>query len=82
MLALANGGLVAASIWTRSHETAVRFRARLDFCQVWINCYLTQAAEMPNGGFKYSVHGNDLSALAIDDYARVKHVMRKVDLGR
>lgn len=83
-LALANGvrfGL-AASIWTRSHETAVRFSARLDFGQVWINCHLTQAAEMPNGGFKYSGHGNDLSALAIDDYTRVKHVMSKVDLGR
>jgi betaine-aldehyde dehydrogenase len=83
-LALANGvrfGL-AASIWTRSHETAVRVSARLDFGQVWINCHLTQAAEMPNGGFKYSGHGNDLSALAIDDYTRVKHVMSKVDLGR
>lgn len=83
-LALANGvrfGL-AASIWTRSHETAVRVSARLDFGQVWINCHLTQAAEMPNGGFKSSGHGNDLSALAIDDYTRVKHVMSKVDFRR
>jgi betaine-aldehyde dehydrogenase len=81
-LALANGvrfGL-AGSIWTRSHETAVRVSARLDFGQVWINCHLTQAAEMPNGGFKHSGHGNDLSAFAIDDYTRVKHVMSKVDL--
>jgi betaine-aldehyde dehydrogenase len=81
-LALANGvrfGL-AASIWTRNHEIAVRASARLDFGQVWINCHLTQAAEMPNGGFKYSGHGNDLSAFAIEDYTRVKHVMSKVDL--
>jgi betaine-aldehyde dehydrogenase len=81
-LTLANGvrfGL-AASIWTRGHETAVRVSSGLDFGQVWINCHLAQAAEMPNGGFKHSGHGNDLSALAIDDYTRMKHVMSRVDL--
>lgn len=71
---------LAASIWTTSYDTAVRMSARLDFGQVWINCHLAQAAEMPNGGFKYSGHGNDLSAMAISDYTRVKHVMSKVNL--
>jgi acyl-CoA reductase-like NAD-dependent aldehyde dehydrogenase len=29
---------------------------------------------MPWSGFKHSGHGRDLSAYALDDYARTKHV--------
>ena len=47
----------------------------LVFGQVWVNCHLVQAAEMPNGGFKHSGHGNDLSTEAIEGYTRVKHIM-------
>ena len=75
-LELANGvryGL-AASVWTRSHETALRVSGDLDFGQVWINCHLIQPAELPNGGYKHSGHGNDLSMFALDDYTRVKQV--------
>ena len=75
-LAMANDvayGL-AASVWTRDHETALRFSSDLDFGQVWVNCHLIQPAEMPNGGFKHSGHGNDLSSFALDDYTRVKQV--------
>ena len=69
---------LAASVWGRDHESIMRVTAGLDFGQVWVNCHLVQAAEMPNGGFKHSGHGNDLSALALDDYTRVKHVMTQV----
>jgi betaine-aldehyde dehydrogenase len=75
-LELANGvpyGL-AASVWTRDHQTALRVSADLDFGQIWINCHLIQPAELPNGGFKHSGHGNDLSVFALDDYTRVKQV--------
>jgi betaine-aldehyde dehydrogenase len=75
-LALANDvayGL-AASVWTRDHETALRVSSDLDFGQVWINCHLIQPAELPNGGFKHSGHGNDLSLFSLDDYTRVKQV--------
>jgi betaine-aldehyde dehydrogenase len=65
---------LAASIWTRDHETALRVSGDLDFGQVWINCHLIQPAELPNGGYKHSGHGNDLSLLALDDYTRVKQV--------
>jgi betaine-aldehyde dehydrogenase len=79
-LELANGipyGL-AASVWTRDHETALRVSGDLDFGQVWINCHLIQPAELPNGGFKHSGHGNDLSLFALDDYTRVKQVTSAV----
>lgn len=66
---------LAASIWTENHGRAIRTSQDLDFGQVWINCHLVQAAEMPNGGFKHSGHGNDLSSEAIEGYTRVKHIM-------
>ncbi|MEP7048287.1 MAG: aldehyde dehydrogenase family protein [Ilumatobacteraceae bacterium] len=65
---------LAASVWTRDYETALRVSGDLDFGQVWVNCHLIQPAELPNGGYKHSGHGNDLSMLALDDYTRVKQV--------
>jgi betaine-aldehyde dehydrogenase len=65
---------LAASVWTRDHERALRVSSDLDFGQVWVNCHLIQPAELPNGGFKQSGHGNDLSLFALDDYTRVKQV--------
>ena len=65
---------LAASVWTRDHERALRVSSDLDFGQVWINCHLIQPAELPNGGYKHSGHGNDLSIFALDDYTRVKQV--------
>ncbi len=65
---------LAASVWTRDYETALRVSSDLDFGQVWVNCHLIQPAELPNGGYKHSGHGNDLSLLALDDYTRVKQV--------
>ncbi|CAB4337041.1 MAG: aldehyde dehydrogenase family protein [Actinobacteria bacterium] len=66
---------LAASVWTENHARVIRTTQELDFGQVWVNCHLVQAAEMPNGGFKHSGHGNDLSTEAIEGYTRVKHVM-------
>ena len=66
---------LAASIWSENHGKVIRTSQDLDFGQVWVNCHLVQAAEMPNGGFKHSGHGNDLSTEAIEGYTRVKHIM-------
>lgn len=69
---------LAASIWTKDHDRILRISDALDFGKVWVNCHLIVAAEMPNTGYKHSGHGNDLSALAIEEYTRVKHVMSAV----
>jgi acyl-CoA reductase-like NAD-dependent aldehyde dehydrogenase len=66
---------LAASIWSKNHGRVIRTSQDLDFGQVWVNCHLVQAAEMPNGGFKHSGHGNDLSSEAIQGYTRIKHIM-------
>lgn len=66
---------LACGVWTRDHATAMSLAARLDSGCVWINTHLRFAAEMPHGGFKSSGHGKDLSAYALEDYTRIKHVM-------
>ena len=66
---------LAASVWTTSVGRAHRLTRDLDFGTVWVNNHIPLCAEMPHGGFKKSGYGKDLSAYALEEYTRVKHVM-------
>ncbi|MEV7567940.1 aminobutyraldehyde dehydrogenase [Streptomyces tanashiensis] len=66
---------LAASVWTRDHDRAMRATRALHTGIVWVNTHGTTVSEMPHGGAKHSGYGSDLSLSGLLDYTRPKHVM-------
>ncbi|WP_134498198.1 aldehyde dehydrogenase [Microvirga pakistanensis] len=77
LIALANDtryGL-AAGIWTKDIDRAMRFAREVDAGTVWINTYRSAAYMSPSGGFKESGYGKRGGFEVMREFSRVKNVV-------
>ncbi len=72
-----NYGL-AAAVWTRDIQKALRISNGVRAGTVWVNCYDVFDAAAPFGGFKQSGIGRELGEYALEHYSEVKTVTMKM----
>ncbi len=75
-VALANGTAygLAAAVWTKDLQRALRVARRLRAGTVWVNEYGKIRPEVPFGGMKQSGVGRELGAAGLDAYTEHKSV--------
>lgn len=71
---------LAASVWTRDGDRALRVAQALDSGTVWINDWAKVYDDTEEGGFKQSGLGRLNGLAAIDDFIEIKHIALKPGL--
>lgn len=66
---------LAAAVWTRDLDRAMRCSRALEAGTVWVNAYRMAAVQAPSGGIKDSGFGRERGEEALEDYLEVKNVM-------
>ncbi len=66
---------LAAAVWTKDIQKALRLSNSLKAGTVWVNCYDIFDAAAPFGGFKMSGIGRELGSYALQMYTEVKTVI-------
>ncbi len=69
---------LAAAVWTRDIEKAMRISNSVRAGTVWVNCYDVFDAAAPFGGFKQSGIGRELGEYGLEEYTEVKTVTIKI----
>jgi len=65
---------LAAAVFTKDINKAIRISNRLEAGTVWVNCYNVFDSQTPFGGYKESGFGRELGSYALDIYTQVKCV--------
>lgn len=65
---------MAAAVWTRNIQAALRVAAEVRAGTVCINGYNAFDSASPFGGYKQSGFGRDLGSYALEQYTNVKSV--------
>jgi gamma-glutamyl-gamma-aminobutyraldehyde dehydrogenase/4-guanidinobutyraldehyde dehydrogenase/NAD-dependent aldehyde dehydrogenase len=63
---------LAAAVWTRDIDTAIKTSRRLRAGMVYVNCYDADDITVPFGGYRQSGNGRDKSLHAFDKYTELK----------
>ena len=66
---------LAAGVWTRDIDKALRFAHEIDAGTVWINTFRSASMMSPVGGFKQSGYGKHNGFEAMREYSRLKNVV-------
>jgi (Z)-2-((N-methylformamido)methylene)-5-hydroxybutyrolactone dehydrogenase len=66
---------LAAGIWTRDIDRAMRFAREVDAGTVWINTYRSASFMSPSGAFKNSGYGKHNGFEAVREFSRLKNVV-------
>jgi len=69
---------LAAAVWTKDIQKALKISNGVRAGTVWVNCYDVFDAAAPFGGFKRSGIGRELGEYALQNYTEVKTVTMKM----
>lgn len=69
---------LAAGIFTRDIDRALRFAAEIQAGYIMINEYFTGGMGSPFGGYKQSGIGREKGLIALENYTQIKNVVARV----
>lgn len=69
---------LAAAVWTKDIQKAMKISNSVRAGTVWVNCYDVFDAAAPFGGYKQSGIGRELGEYALEHYTEVKTVTMKL----
>ena len=71
---------LAASIWTKDIDKAIRTMRRVQAGRTWVNTTIAGGPELPIGGFKQSGTGRETGVYGVEEYTELKSI--HISLGK